>query len=183
MFSAVWLLLPESPRWLIANGKIDEAKEAIDKAAKSSGVKLNADVFEETKSVDKKTEAVLQPVYGFSDMFRRSQIVITLPLLFCWPVITLLFYGLSLSADKIHMTDNVYLSFILVSLIEIPSHILTPLALDVLGRKPLFFLTQFIPGICCITAAFLPPGKIYRLQIFFQLFNACFQKITSFKPS
>merc|ERR1719348_2890651 len=56
------------------------------------------------------------------------------------------------------MTNNVYLSFILVSLIEIPSHLLTPLAIDVLGRKPLFFLTQFIPGICCITAAFLTPG-------------------------
>ena len=153
--------MPESPRWLIANGRIDEAKAVIEKAAKTSGVKLTSDVFEESKSADVKTEKavpVVQPVYGFSDMFRRSQITITLPLLFCWPVITLLFYGLSLSADKIHMTDNVYLSFILVSLIEIPSHLLTPLAIDVLGRKPLFFLTQFIPGICCITAAFLPPG-------------------------
>ena len=145
---------------MIANGKKDEAREVIDKAAKRSGVKLTSNVFEETNSVDEKTETetVGQPIYGFSDMFRKSQITITLPLLFCWPVITLLFYGLSLSADKIHMTDNVYLSFILVSLIEIPSHLLTPLAIDVLGRKPLFFLTQFIPGICCITAAFLPPG-------------------------
>ena len=26
------------------------------------------------------------------------------------------------------------------------------------GRKPLFFVTQFVPGICCILAAFLTPG-------------------------
>ena len=142
---------------MIANGKIDEAKKVIEKAAKTSGVKLHADMFEETES-EEKTEAVNQPVYGFSDLFRRSQVFITVPLLFCWPVCTMLFYGLSLSADKIKMTNNVYLSFILVSLIEIPSHLLLPLLIDVVGRKPLFFLTQFIPGICCITAAFITPG-------------------------
>ena len=98
------------------------------------------------------------PVYGPLDLFRGSQILITLPLFFCWPVITLLFYGLSLSADKIKMTEDVYLSFILVSLIEIPSHLLLPLVIDVWGRKPIFFLTQFLPGICCIVAAFLTPG-------------------------
>ena len=54
------------------------------------------------------------PVYGVKDLFRKSQLGITLPLFFCWPVITMLYYGLSLSADKIHMTDNVYLSYILV---------------------------------------------------------------------
>ena len=142
---------------MIANGKIDEAKKVIEKAAKTSGVKLHADVFEETES-EEKTEAVKQPVYGFHDLFRRTQIFITVPLLCCWPVITMLFYGLSLSADKIKMTDNVYLSFILVSLIEIPSHLVLPLLIDVVGRKPLFFLTQFIPGTCCITAAFITPG-------------------------
>ena len=76
----------------------------------------------------------------------------------CRPVVTLLYYGLSLSADKIHMTDNVYLSYILVALIEIPAYIILPLVIDVWGRKPLFFVTQFVPGICCIVAAFLKPG-------------------------
>lgn len=160
MFSAIWFLLPESPRWLIANGRIDEAKKVIEKAAKTSGVKLHVDVLEKQTESEEKTEGGSQPVYGFSDLFRKSQIVITMSLLFCWPVITMLFYGLSLSADKIKMTDNVYLSFILVSLIEIPSHLLLPLAIDVVGRKPLFFLTQFVPGICCITAAFITPGII-----------------------
>ena len=77
----------------------------------------------------------------------------------CWPVITMLYYGLSMSADKINMTENVYLSYILVTLIEIPSYIILPLVIDVWGRKPLFFVTQFVPGICCIVAAYLTPGS------------------------
>ena len=139
---------------MIANGKNEAARKIIEAAAKTNKVKLSQDVLsEETENVESD-----QPVYGPLDLFRRSQILITLPLFFCWPVITMLYYGLSLSADKIKMTENVYLSFVLVSLIEIPSHIILPLILDVWGRKPIFFFTQFVPGICCIVAAFLTPG-------------------------
>ena len=158
MTVVAWLFLPESPRWLIANGKTEAARKIIEAAAETNKVKLSPEVWrEDTEDTEEKAESD-QPVYGPLDLFRRSQLVITLPLFFCWPVITMLYYGLSLSADKIQMTENVYLSFILVSLIEIPSHLLVPLIIDVWGRKPIFFLTMFVPGICCIVAAFLTPG-------------------------
>ena len=70
----------------------------------------------------------------------------------CWPVVTLLYYGLSLSANKIKMNDNFYLSFIMVCLVEIPPYLLLPFIIDMWGR------TQLVPGICCIVADFLTPG-------------------------
>ena len=158
MTAVAWLFLPESPRWLIANGKTEAARKIIEAAAETNKVKLSPEVWSEDKEDTEEKAESDQPVYGPLDLFRRSQLVITLPLFFCWPVITMLYYGLSLSADKIQMTENVYLSFILVSLIEIPSHLLVPLIIDVWGRKPIFFLTMFVPGICCIVAAFLTPG-------------------------
>ena len=158
MTVVAWLFLPESPRWLIANGKTEAARKIIEAAAETNKVKLSPEVWSEDKEDTEEKAESDQPVYGPLDLFRRSQLVITLPLFFCWPVITMLYYGLSLSADKIQMTENVYLSFILVSLIEIPSHLLVPLIIDVWGRKPIFFLTMFVPGICCIVAAFLTPG-------------------------
>ena len=160
--ATVWLFLPESPRWLIANGKIEQAKNLITKAAKINNVKLSNDIFESDPEDDKeKTEDDADkeiPVYGVLDMFRRSQIVITLSLFICWPVITLLYYGLSLSADKIHLSDDVFLSYILVALVEIPAYTLVPLVLDVVGRKPLFVASLFVPGVCCVAAAYLAPG-------------------------
>lgn len=155
----VWFFLPESPRWLIANGKQDEAKKMIEKAAVRNKVKLSPDVFLSKEDPNEGEEKVDQfPVYGLMDLFRPSQLRITIAMFICWPVVTLLYYGLSLSADKIHMTDNLYLSFILVSLIEIPAYIFLPLIIDVWGRKPLFVFTQMVPGICCIIAAFLKAG-------------------------
>ena len=46
------------------------------------------------------------PRYGIKDMFRGSQVKITLAMFVCWPVITMLYYGLSMSADKINMTGT-----------------------------------------------------------------------------
>ena len=164
--SLVWFFLPESPRWLIANGKIESAREVIDKAAKVNKVKLTPDIFEadlEENQSKEDTASVAEemPVYGLMDMFRKSQIMITGALFVCWPVVTLLYYGLSLSADKIKLTPNVYLSYVLVALIEIPAYIILPLVIDVWGRKPLFFITQFVPGICCICCSFLTPGTAF----------------------
>ena len=124
--SVILFWLPESPRWLIANGKYQEARDIITKAAKINKVKLTPDIFESDPENDKVTGDAGDdiPVYGVRDMFRRSQIVITLSLFICWPVITLLYYGLSLSADKIHLSDDVFLSYILVALVEIPAYTL-----------------------------------------------------------
>jgi len=157
----VWFLLPESPRWLIATGKYEEAKKMIEKAAEKNNVKLSPDVFTAKGSENKEGEEAdsRMPQYGIMDMFRPSQLKITLVMFICWPVVTLLYYGLSLSADKIKMTDNFYLSFILVCLVEIPPYLALPFIIDYWGRKPLFAVTQLVPGLCCMAAAFLTPGS------------------------
>ena len=42
----VWFFLPESPRWLIAKGKTEEAKSVIENAAIVNKVKLSQEIFE-----------------------------------------------------------------------------------------------------------------------------------------
>merc|ERR1712130_709929 len=91
-----------------------------------------------------KEEEVLE-VYGLMDMFRSSQLKITIAFFITWPVITLLYYGLTLSADNIKLSPDLYISYLLVAAIEIP----------------LFVCCQLFPGIFCIIAAFLPPGTPY----------------------
>ena len=89
-----WFLLPESPRYLISKGKVAEVTKVLEKAAKRNGVKLSAEVMAAKKDFEgeKKEEEVLE-VYGLMDMFRASQIKITIAFFITWPVITLLYYG------------------------------------------------------------------------------------------
>ena len=140
----------------MAKGRLAEARTVVERASDVNQVRLTAGDWTRTET----GESQGLQVYDVRDLFRGTQLYITLALFLCWPVNTLLYYGLSLSADKIHMTDNVYLSFILVVLIEIPSNLVVPLVIDILGRRPIFVLTQLVPGICCIAAAFLQPGTV-----------------------
>ena len=151
---ALWFVLPQSPRWLIAQGKFKEAQKEIEKAAVKNNKTLSDNVF----NINTLEEEVKSPEYAMKDLFRKSQLKITLTMFICWPVILLLYFGLTLSADKIKITDNIFLSFILVCLIEVPAYLLTPVLADTVGRKPIFALSQIIPGVFCFMAVFLRPG-------------------------
>ena len=97
----------------------------VEKAAAVNNVKLTPAAFLPDEEDNAQAEVEL-PVYGLKDMFRKSQLRITLAMFICWPVITMLYYGLSLSADKIHMTDNVYLSYILVGSVRVFRNFILP---------------------------------------------------------
>jgi len=161
-----WFLLPESPRYLISQGKVSQVTKVLEKAAKRNGVSLSPEVMAAKKDFEgeaKKEEEELE-VYGLTDMFRGSQLKITIAFFITWPVITLLYYGLTLSADNIEISPNLYISYVAVAAIEVPAYIALPLIIDVWGRKPLFVCCQLFPGIFCIIAAFLTPGTaIYAI--------------------
>ena len=95
-------------------------------------------------------------------------------------MITLLYYGLTLSADKIHLTEDTYTrsvflilllllhflpSFIAISLIELPSSLLLIPSMDICGRKPLLVLALLIPGASCIAAGLLQEGAVFTLCV------------------
>ena len=90
-----WFLLPESPRYLISQGKVSQVTKVLEKAAKRNGVSLSPEVMAAKKDFEgeaKKEEEELE-VYGLTDMFRGSQLKITIAFFITWPVITLLYYG------------------------------------------------------------------------------------------
>ena len=72
-----------SPRWLIANGKDERARAVVEKAAKRNGVKLSTQAFQ--PPAGNKEEELDLPVYSLKDMFRSSQLKITIVFFICWP--------------------------------------------------------------------------------------------------
>ena len=158
----LWFILPESPRWLISQRKYEEAQKEIEKAAEENNAVLAPDAFH----FKPLTQSVENTEYCRKDLFCKTQLSITLTMFICWPVILLLYFGLTLSADKIRITDNIFLSFILVCLIEVPAFLLAPILVDSIGRNPVFALSQIIPGLFCFLAVLLRPGTcLYALPI------------------
>ena len=95
----IWFLLPESPRYLISKGNFAAVSKVLENAAKRNGVNLMstavmaANKGEGKTGGEKKEEEEVLEVYGLMDMFRASQIKITIAFFITWPVTTLLYYG------------------------------------------------------------------------------------------
>ena len=71
-----------------------------------------------------------------------------------------------------------------------PAYLLLPVLVDWLGRKPIFALSQIVPGLFCLIAAFLQPGTVhYAFLVLFSKFgtaaalNLCFLYTAELYPT
>jgi len=148
-FAPLILLLTESPKWLLATGRLDECKEAIKKIMKFNHISQEIIIREEKDETDSKAD--------FLDLFRtpmirRNTIVISL----AWFALGTLYFGLSL-----HMPEfkaNIYLIFFLSGLVEIPADIIPFVLLNRFGRRPNIAFHYIIGGLLCMATAAVPLG-------------------------
>ena len=65
-----------------------------------------------------------------------------------------------MSATK--LGSDIFVSFILTALVEIPSYIFCSLVMDHWGRKPIFVSALFLTGATAIPAGFLDEDNVGR---------------------
>ncbi|XP_021942808.1 organic cation transporter protein-like isoform X2 [Zootermopsis nevadensis] len=155
-------LLPESVRWLLAMGKIKEARNVIMKAAKRNGVVLSSGAlnkFEMTSLSEGKSESPEAEIKSAKEVLKQvlhSKILLlrVVNCSFCWVAITFVFFGLSLTS--VSVGGNKFTNFILVAIIELPAYIVFYFTMDRFGRKSTMSVSLILSGISCITFAFVP---------------------------
>ncbi|XP_038158152.1 solute carrier family 22 member 4-like isoform X1 [Cyprinodon tularosa] len=152
VYIPLWWLLPESPRWLLSQGRVKEAEAIIRKAAEWNKVQAPRVIFEndcvEEKKVNQEPNSIL-------DLLRNSRIRMT-TLILCFVFFTMItgYYSLSFSTAQLHA--NPYISCFISAVVEIPAYISSWLALRylprrlsvsgslILGSVPLFII-QMVP--------------------------------------
>lgn len=148
-----WLTkIPESPRWLIMKGRIDEATQVILKAAQVNGIDLSEngidDVHEEVHKMytnivsssgntngDAKLKSKSAVDLFRTPVMRRNSIVMC----FNWFVIVFIYYSLSLNVQD--LGGNMYVNFFISGVVEFPSILLCIYALRVAGRRSILALS------------------------------------------
>uniref|UniRef100_A0A3B4AJZ2 Major facilitator superfamily (MFS) profile domain-containing protein n=1 Tax=Periophthalmus magnuspinnatus TaxID=409849 RepID=A0A3B4AJZ2_9GOBI len=106
----LWWYVPESPRWLLSQGRIQEAEVLIEKAAKINKMDAPQIIF---KSLQVKNDIRL----------KTHDIIIDTWCCTCMNSVTIAYYGLSLNTSNLH--GDVYFNCFLSALVEVPAYVLS----------------------------------------------------------
>eukprot|EP00094_Tigriopus_californicus_P009269 TCALIF_08937-PA protein Name:"Similar to Orct Organic cation transporter protein (Drosophila melanogaster)" AED:0.07 eAED:0.07 QI:0/0.6/0.33/0.83/1/1/6/6/587 len=159
----LWFVIPESPRWLLAEGKTKKLPKILNIAQKLNRKSLPPHlVFQEEDEQNLSKKINGKHGLGFKDMFtRRSLLWRTLVMAVNWTVVSMVYYGIGMSMTV--LGGNIFLNFILSAVFEILGYIVCILISDHWGRKPVIIVNFLACGIACIISAFVPdsnPAKI-----------------------
>ncbi|XP_076025118.1 solute carrier family 22 member 4-like [Genypterus blacodes] len=131
-----WGLIPESPRWLLSQGRVKEAEVIVRRAAKQNKVQAPEDIFDSTGETKTSLHQESEPErhYNILDIIKIGHIRTTTLILFLlWFSTHLGYTGLSLNSANLHA--NPYLSSFLLAVVEVPSYFSSWLAIKVLPRR------------------------------------------------
>ncbi|GAA6219665.1 solute carrier family 22 member 5-like [Lates japonicus] len=127
-----WWLIPESPRWLVSRGRLQEAELLLRSAALENRVEPPHVIFLSSnveKAISQKVESL-----SFLDLLRTTNIrLITLMLWLIWFSSSISYFGLSFNMSSLY--GNPFLNYFLVSAVEVPAYVVSWLAARSLPRR------------------------------------------------
>ncbi|KAM6977674.1 solute carrier family 22 member 13b [Aplochiton taeniatus] len=142
-------ILPESARWLMTQGKQEEARKEIKRAARVNGRQVPEAMLDKLEA-----EATLQ-TGSMLDLFRipylRKRALI---LSYIWFVTSLVYYGVSLNVGNFGL--DVYLTQLIFGIAELPARLGSLPLIDHLGRRICQAVALFFGGTACLVILAIP---------------------------
>ncbi|XP_003741820.2 organic cation transporter protein [Galendromus occidentalis] len=159
----VWYFLPESPRWLLASGRVDKAEKSMADVIRKNKVK---DIDLDTMFADYRQQLGLEkgskidpgsisnPTYG--DLFRGPKMRFrTFCILIMYFANRLLMFHLTFFSAR--MGGNPFWGFTLVTILTTPADVLTVFFIRYVKRRPSMFASFVGTGVFIV--ALLPFGE------------------------
>ncbi|XP_076188491.1 solute carrier family 22 member 13-like isoform X2 [Aptenodytes patagonicus] len=145
-------VLPESARWLVTKGRIEEARKVLQKAASINKRTIPPGLLEQLKpETQTKSGSTL-------DLFRKKHLQkVTLIMSCAWFVNSLVYYGLSLNVTNFGL--DIYLTQLAFGAVEIPARVGCIFMLQWFGRKKTQAVLLLLSGLVCLIITGIPEDQ------------------------
>lgn len=159
VFLSYYVIVPESPRWLLTQGRLIRFKRVIFAAASANNKSIPQTfiddlVKDQLEAVDPsnlqtkpKTDSILSLI-RFPNMAFK-----TLVLCFTWFVINTVYYGITMNLTS--MPGNPFVKVVVSGAVEIPAHLVTLALMYCLGRRLIMSGTLILAGLSCFLCAWV----------------------------
>lgn len=166
-------ILPESPRWLLMRGRLEEALKILEKMARVNGkefpidfkTKLEARIIKEKEHPKKVVNVSVFDLFRTPNM-RLKTILITLS----WFANETVYLGMSYYGPA--LGSNQYVSFFLSAAVEIPSYYICWFLMDRWGRRWPLCLSMIFGGLFCVVTVLIPDEEVTQTLILFLVSKA-----------
>ncbi|CAK1546443.1 unnamed protein product [Leptosia nina] len=152
-------VVPESARWLISQGRIDEALKIIQKCERVNNRKIPEEILKEFRDTATELAKAEQDLknYSFMDLFKSPRLRRhSLLLLVIWMSIAMVFDGHVRNVGSLGL--DMFVTFTIATATEFPADILLILTLDIIGRRWLAFGSMVLSGLFSFLATTVPFG-------------------------
>ncbi|XP_044756384.1 solute carrier family 22 member 1-like isoform X2 [Coccinella septempunctata] len=149
----LWWTIPESIRWYLSKGRIEEPKKILRRFAQANGKQISEESLDKLKLILKEQQELHESV-SFLDMLKSMPLFLRfLNCSFCWVTCAFLFYGMTL--NSVTLSSNSYLDFIYISLTEIPAYCCSVYIANRIGRKYSMSLSYALTAVSCFAFIFV----------------------------
>jgi len=143
-------LLPESPRWLVAKGRISDAKTILGNAVASNNLEVDMDKVVLAKPGQARKGTLLD-IFKYPDLRTK-----TLIMYFNWFSSSFMMYGLALNWQN--LTGNLWITFMIAAFLDFPAKGFAVVSLLFYGRKLPYVGLTFIAGVFFLAILCIPRG-------------------------
>uniref|UniRef100_A0A672I7L0 Solute carrier family 22 member 4-like n=1 Tax=Salarias fasciatus TaxID=181472 RepID=A0A672I7L0_SALFA len=165
IYIPLWWLVPESPRWLFSQGKVEEAEAILKEAAKMNKVEAPLDIF--TKAEVEYATVRKEEKASILDILKSCNLLsITLVCSSLWFIITTSYYALVLNTSNLH--GDPYLNCFISAVIEVPAYLIALVLLQYCSRHICQSSTLLLGGIMILCVNLIPiglPGVAVALEM------------------
>ncbi|XP_028316683.1 solute carrier family 22 member 7-like [Gouania willdenowi] len=154
-----WRWLPESARWLMANGKVDAAHRYIMQCSKMNNRSKSMSAITPETLLKSAQEEIEDKKYTFLDLFKSPNLrKVAICSGIVWYGVAFTYYGITLNITGFGL--NPYLTQFTFASIEMPMKIGVYFFLKKFGRKPGMIVTLLSVGLCLFVNMLIPKENV-----------------------